>query len=479
MNNVRTTGDINGIARLVRIADHPRVAEATRQDIRTTLSAIDPQTISRVAIESFSPAQNAFFKEAISAVPAQEIDLKVVEDLSLKVFMRAINLLPIPIHVLDHEGHFISVNKAWEEVFGSPENGSFRSILSPADQADASIRFEQKRNGESVDPKDRTYIGENGNVIAQYWETFIREENGNTRMVITVVADLTARHQRIERKIIAEKLGPLAEAIGHNYNNLIWPIFARVEMIARKAFDNKRILDNATPGNLELPDDLNYSREELLLNTKAIIAGTNEISSLFLRMRAFTSRLVQYLKWGAGMIYRAPFSPDFFDNYIIGTSAQYLDNPHLGHQIKTTISISSGDLTLDGDKDAIACAIGELFKNAIDAAGDVNKVSCTIRQRKVKNNGGPNVTDFRGFAIPEGEYVEIMVKDEGKGIPQKDREHIFDAAFSTKDEAVHVGLGLTIVREVTIAHHGYLNVESKEGKGSSFHIYLPVVKKTA
>jgi signal transduction histidine kinase len=69
--------------------------------------------------------------------------------------------------------------------------------------------------------------------------------------------------------------------------------------------------------------------------------------------------------------------------------------------------------------------------------------------------------------------VEIHVKDNGTGIPQKVVDKIFQPFFTTKPTGQGTGLGLSLSYDIIKAHGGELKVESKEGEGSEFIVQLP------
>jgi signal transduction histidine kinase len=75
----------------------------------------------------------------------------------------------------------------------------------------------------------------------------------------------------------------------------------------------------------------------------------------------------------------------------------------------------------------------------------------------------------------EGDKVFVSVKDNGKGIPQKVLEKIFQPFFTTKPTGQGTGLGLSLAYDIVKAHGGEIKVETKEGVGSEFIIQLPVV----
>ena len=75
-----------------------------------------------------------------------------------------------------------------------------------------------------------------------------------------------------------------------------------------------------------------------------------------------------------------------------------------------------------------------------------------------------------------GRYgVEIRVKDNGTGIPQKIVDKIFQPFFTTKPAGQGTGLGLSLAYDIVKAHGGEIKVDTKEDEGSEFVIYLPVV----
>jgi two-component system NtrC family sensor kinase len=74
-----------------------------------------------------------------------------------------------------------------------------------------------------------------------------------------------------------------------------------------------------------------------------------------------------------------------------------------------------------------------------------------------------------------GDKIEIIVKDNGIGIPQKVIDKIFQPFFTTKPTGQGTGLGLSMSYDIIKAHRGELKVESKEGEGAEFVIQIPVV----
>ena len=73
----------------------------------------------------------------------------------------------------------------------------------------------------------------------------------------------------------------------------------------------------------------------------------------------------------------------------------------------------------------------------------------------------------------ENDKIEIKVKDNGNGIPQKVLDKIFQPFFTTKPTGQGTGLGLSLSYDIIKAHGGEIKVETKEGEGTTFSILLP------
>jgi PAS domain S-box-containing protein len=81
--------------------------------------------------------------------------------------------------------------------------------------------------------------------------------------------------------------------------------------------------------------------------------------------------------------------------------------------------------------------------------------------------------------LPEGKYIRIDVTDNGPGIPQEIASRIFDPYFTTRGKDKGSGMGLAVVHGIIKNHDGCITMSSKPDQGTTFSVYLPIVKSKA
>ena len=122
--------------------------------------------------------------------------------------------------------------------------------------------------------------------------------------------------------------------------------------------------------------------------------------------------------------------------------------------IALAIAEVEGGTQLNGNRKAIVGALTNLLENALQAAGNVDAgaVGLTVRR--------------------EGDYLLLVVSDNGLGMTPAVAARLFEPFFTTRSEGT--GLGLAIARGVVRAHGGSIEVNSAPGSGSAFVVSLPL-----
>ncbi|MFB3885232.1 MAG: ATP-binding protein [Thermodesulfobacteriota bacterium] len=131
--------------------------------------------------------------------------------------------------------------------------------------------------------------------------------------------------------------------------------------------------------------------------------------------------------------------------------------------IRLDISLPDDQPPVHGDPKQLSQVFLNLFLNAVEAMpqGGILTIRSAVKT---------NPDDLK-------EYLQLMIKDTGHGISEKDQPYLFDPFFTMK--AGGTGLGLSIAYSIIQKHNGCIEVKSDLGKGSSFIVSLPVQKERA
>ncbi len=144
----------------------------------------------------------------------------------------------------------------------------------------------------------------------------------------------------------------------------------------------------------------------------------------------------------------------------------------------------SGNITLDTripedspvikfDPAQFKTVIENICANALDAMADGNGV-LGISLETVELSDGQHL---RESDLLPGIFVGITVSDTGRGIPAEVMPRLFDPFFTTGDISEKDGIGLSVAHAMVQNNGGMIKVESEAGKGSAFHIFLPLARK--
>ena len=121
----------------------------------------------------------------------------------------------------------------------------------------------------------------------------------------------------------------------------------------------------------------------------------------------------------------------------------------------------SGEMQILADKSHLSEAVCNIIANGYESMLEAE----TAKERSIEIK-----------CYNERLYSVIEIKDYGKGMNKKLKKKAFDPFFSSKNSNHNWGMGLYYVREIVKSHLGQINIESAEGRGSSFYIMLPRYK---
>ncbi len=157
-------------------------------------------------------------------------------------------------------------------------------------------------------------------------------------------------------------------------------------------------------------------------------------------------------------------------NLLITTVGSFISRI-IHDNITFTLSLAAEPLGVYVDTVQIEQVMLNLATNARDAMADggsfiIATAAGSIDEQFIAANGYGTV----------GRYAIITVTDSGHGMDQETKRKVFDPFFTTKESGKGTGLGLSMVLGIIRQHGGFINLQSEPGRGSVFHLYLPLVE---
>ncbi|MBE5976541.1 MAG: response regulator [Paenibacillaceae bacterium] len=232
-------------------------------------------------------------------------------------------------------------------------------------------------------------------------------------------------------------MGTMTGGIAHEFNNLLTPIMGYAELLMLDLPEQSENHDNAT------------EIYEASTKAKEII---QQISSLSRKNMETAFKNLQ----GEKVLKRA----------IKMVSSVCPPNIHLKE------SFTLKEECFLGNETQMNQVILNICVNAIHAIGHREGTICVSCQTVDRED----LAQHKLSTLPEGwdHYIRIDVEDDGEGMSDEVLKQIFDPFFTTKKNGKGTGLGLSLVEQIIHSHKGYVFAESTLGKGSIFHMYLPV-----
>jgi len=271
-----------------------------------------------------------------------------------------------------------------------------------------------------------------------YSGTLVRDAAGSPLLALLTMTNITERRQLEEQLRQSQKMdaiGQLAGGVAHDFNNILTAITLHAE------------LASAHPG---LP---------------AEVAETlREISSASDRAASLTNQLLLFSRQQVMQVRHFNFSD------AVTTSAKLLKRL-LGEDVRLDLILHPRPLPICADEGMLGQVLLNLGINARDAMPHGGGLLIETTERVV----GAEEAQLHPGTAP-GRYACLRVQDTGQGIAPVVLPRIFEPFFSTKAVGKGTGLGLATVFGVVQQHRGWIDVESKLDKGTTFLVFLPLVE---
>jgi two-component system cell cycle sensor histidine kinase/response regulator CckA len=319
-----------------------------------------------------------------------------------------------------------------DQIFQLSEHTNFAGYLNrvpPDDRASTVQAMQQAVSGEHGHAFEHEHrlLGDDGTTRWARVRGRIERSAGRIRLLGTAM-DVTERRRLQDELVRAsrlESLGRLAGGLAHDFNNLLAAMLGSIEL-----------LGDVCPADGQ--EDLTTMRH------------------ITLRARDLTAQLLAFARQQRTEL-------ETVDLAALVRKVERLLQRLVGPTVMLSIELDPADAL-------------ELHVHADAAQLEQVLVNLVVNARDAMPNGG-RVTVWLGTKLESAErtWVVLRVTDEGGGIQSQHLAHVFDPFFTTKSTGT--GLGLASSYGVVQAHGGTIGVESEPGRGATFEVRLPQVKR--
>ena len=346
--------------------------------------------------------------------------------------------------ITEPDGRIDYVNPAFERVTGYGKTdvlGKTPRILNSGkhDSAYFAVLWRTIKHGEvwSGEIKNRRKDGslyEGEMVISP-----VRDSTGSIVNFVAVQRDMTHElemERRLRQSQKMESLGHLAGGIAHDFNNVLGVIQGGLALLKSHVTDSSH---------------LHY----IELSESAVNRGAD-----------VAKRLLTFSR--DGQIQLRPLAFADVAEELIGV---------LGHSIEKTVEFVPD---IPPDLPIIQGDAGQLYQMLLNLC--INARDAILQPPGLRKSGRITIAAKRlsGEAVMKSFkdataalYICISISDTGSGMTDEVRSRIFEPFFTTKPPGKGTGLGLAVVYGIVKSHHGFIDLETSPGEGTTFHVYLP------
>lgn len=374
---------------------------------------------------------------AIDITARKQVEAALIE--SEERFCLFMDNSPAIAWIKDERGRYVYLSRTYEDRFGvllEDWRGKTDADLWPAEIAETFRRSDRAvlDARRAIEVEEET-INPDGSRC--YWlnSKFPFSDADGHRYVGGIGIDVTARKRAESVFHQAQKMetvGRLAGGVAHEFNNLLQGIVGYTEL-----------------SRTHVAPDHPIGAYLNTINDAAIHAAT-----LTRRLLAFAQRQ---------MISPAPFN---LNDHI--SAFLTLLRGLIGERIELNWMPGMAGSTVRMDPSQIDQILANLAANSRDAMAGGGAITITTANTTLDEA----YCRTHAAAVP-GDYVLLTFSDTGCGMDATTLDRLFEPFFTTKDIGKGMGMGLAVVYGIVMQNNGHITVESRQGKGTTFHIYLP------
>jgi PAS domain S-box-containing protein len=355
------------------------------------------------------------------------LEQKALEIARLKDFSENIvESLNVGVLAVDLGGIVESWNTRMEQLFGVARQDAVGSELSALLPAELTTEIVRRSNGEQITGIYKQRMQYQGKAMTLNVSIApLVSKSGERIGRLLLFDDVTQRERMEEQMSQTEKLtslGLLAAGVAHEVNTPLAVISNYIQMLAK-----------------QMPDG--DPRQAII---EKIVKQTFRASEI-------VNNLLNFSRTGGADL------SDVDVNRVVEDTLSLVTHPLKAAQIQVVKNLDVRLPAVRGSANKLQQVFLNLFLNARDAM----QGGGMLEIRTAAQNGS----------------VEIEVVDTGAGIPREHINRIFDPFFTTKSSGRGTGLGLSVTYGIIKEHAGKIDVRSTPGKGTSFHVEFPAVRK--
>lgn len=362
------------------------------------------------------------------------------------------------ITILDSDGCFVSFNHSAEKLTGFSQDEligkpAWDIVIPPEEREETKKVFNALLRGDIAiaGSHENHWLTKTGEYRLIDWHnTVARNPDDEITHIVAIGYDITEKRfdevekQRTQRELNQsrkmEALGKLTGGIAHDFNNMLGIILGYTDLALHKCEN-----DNATP----------FYRYLEQINT-----ASSRAKDLIAKMMSF-SRIDQATS------HSLQVAPLLDENIS-------LMNSILPSTIKLEVNKEHNVKNIMMDPVQFQQILMNLIINAKDAMDGVGKLNVSLSNYRSLDE---ECSSCHKKII--GDWVEIIVADNGCGMEKETVDRIFDPFFTTKELGQGTGMGLSVLHGVVKGHHGHIIVESILGKGTRFRLFFPAIDDEA
>lgn len=234
-----------------------------------------------------------------------------------------------------------------------------------------------------------------------------------------------------------EAIGTLAGGIAHDFNNILSAIMGYSELALIKAPKEKQLYNNV----------------------QNILHASHRAKDLVQQILTFSRKTEEK---------KAPVQI----SHLVKEALKFLRS-----SLPTTIEIREEIAREIGIVNANPTQMHQVIMNLCTNASHAMQKEGGILEVGLRNVDLDSHSAARYPDIDPGKYLRLTVSDTGEGIAPEIMGRIFEPYFTTKEKGVGTGMGLSMVHGIVKGHGGMVTVYSEPGKGSTFHVYIPLIQE--